>query len=57
MVVLRGGIVARLRLFYDFEVRGNFIPLLKGRDKLGLGGGDAFQIGLRWRWASDGSDE
>ncbi len=52
--VLRFGAVARLKLYDDLEVRGTFIPVMLSPDNLGLKGGDSFQIGLRWRWATGG---
>lgn len=50
--VLRGGIVARLKLYDDLEMRMTIAPTFGGRDQLGLRGADAFIIGLRYRWAT-----
>ncbi len=50
--ILRIGAVARVKLYDDLEVRATLIPAMLSPDNLGLKGGDSFQIGLRWRWAS-----
>ncbi len=51
-LILRAGIVARLKLYDDLEVRATIAPALGSPDDLGTRGGDAFLVGVRYRWAS-----
>lgn len=51
-VALRGGLVVRVPLFKNLEARGTFIPVWYSQDSLGLAGGDAFLVGVRYRWAT-----
>lgn len=51
-LVLRAGGLVRIRLAGDLEARGTFIPALATPDALGARGGDAFLLGIRYRWAS-----
>ena len=50
--VVRGGIEGGLLLWDDFEIRGRVVPPLVSEDSLGAGGGDSFQLGFRYRFAS-----
>ncbi|MEY2933779.1 MAG: hypothetical protein RL033_4528, partial [Pseudomonadota bacterium] len=51
-LVLRAGGLVRIMLSGDLEARGTFVPALATPDALGARGGDAFLIGVRYRWAS-----
>ena len=51
-VVLRAGGLVRITLSGDLEARGTFIPPVATRDALGTRGGDAFLVGIRYRWAT-----
>jgi len=50
--VLRAGGLVRIALSGDLEARGTFVPALATPDALGAKGGDAFLLGIRYRWAS-----
>jgi hypothetical protein len=52
-LVVRGGVKASLRLWPHWEARATFQPPLYSPDRLGLSGGDSFQLGIRYRWATD----
>jgi hypothetical protein len=52
-VVLRAGGLVRIALAGNLEARGTFVPALATPDALGAKGGDAFLLGIRYRWASD----
>ena len=52
-VLVRGGIKATLKLWRGWEARATFQPPVAGIDDIGLKGGDSFQLGLRYRWATD----
>lgn len=52
LLVVRGGLLVRMQLFYNLSLRGTFVPVLHSKDDLGLVGADSFQIGIRWLWAS-----
>lgn len=52
LVVLRGGITASLRLGNILELRGALVPALLARDDLGAMGGQWFELGLRFRFAT-----
>lgn len=54
IVVWRAGVLARMRLAYNLELRGNFVPVASSRDHLGFAGADAFQLGIRYLWAYTG---
>ncbi len=49
---VRLGLIVRVRVFEDLEVRGTFVPTLSSPDNLGLAGGDFGLLGVRWNWAS-----
>ena len=51
-MVLRAGGLVRITLSGDLEARGTFIPPIVTRDPLGTRGGDAFLVGIRYRWAT-----
>lgn len=51
-LVLRAGGLVRVTLSGDLEARGTFVPAVRTRDPLGARGGDAFLLGIRYRWAS-----
>jgi hypothetical protein len=51
-VVLRAGGIVRLTLAADLEVRGTFVPAIATPDPLSMRGGDAFLLGIRYRWAT-----
>jgi hypothetical protein len=51
--VLRAGIIGRIRLYDDLEIRFNFVPVLSSTDSLGLLGGDFAQLGVRYLWATE----
>jgi hypothetical protein len=51
-LVLRAGGLVRIRLAADLEARGTFLPAVATPDALGAKGGDAFLVGIRYRWAS-----
>lgn len=50
--LVRGGIKASLELWPHWEARATFQPPIISSDDLGLKGGDSFQLGLRYRWAT-----
>lgn len=52
VVIVRAGLLARMKLYDDLEVRGNFMPAVATPDNLGIAGGDSFQIGIRWKWST-----
>lgn len=52
VVVYRAGALARIFLSPSLEARGTFVPAVYTPDPLGARGGDAFLLGVRWRWAS-----
>lgn len=54
LIVWRAGVLARMRLAYNLELRGNFVPVASSRDHLGFAGADAFQLGIRYLWAYTG---
>jgi hypothetical protein len=54
MVVVRGGLLLRVWVSPRVEVRGSWIPMIAGRDKLGINGGDFGLLGLRYRWSTGG---
>jgi hypothetical protein len=49
---VRAGLVFRVAISAELEVRGSFVPMVFGRDRIGLLGGDFTELGLRWRWAT-----
>lgn len=51
-LILRAGVVARLKLYDDLEVRVTIAPALGSPDDLGSRGGDSFILGVRYRWAT-----
>lgn len=51
--VFRAGGIARVSLWHDLEIRGTFIPAILSPDELGADGGDSFNVGLRFRWATN----
>lgn len=50
--VYRAGALARVFLSPSLEARGTFVPAIGSPDSLGARGGDAFLLGIRWRWAT-----
>jgi len=54
MVIVRGGLLLRVWVSPRVEVRGSWIPMIAGRDKLGIRGGDFGLLGLRYRWSTGG---
>lgn len=52
VLVLRGGIVMRMKLYRQLEARGTFVPVLYSKDALGAAGADTFLVGVRYRWAT-----
>ncbi|HTV19977.1 MAG TPA: hypothetical protein VMG12_14935 [Polyangiaceae bacterium] len=52
VVVYRAGALARVFLSPTLEARGTFVPAVYTPDPLGARGGDAFLLGIRWRWAT-----
>jgi len=55
--ILRGGIVGSLKLYDNLEVRLTIAPAFGSPDALGTRGGDAFVLGIRWRWATGWSPQ
>jgi hypothetical protein len=51
--LVSGGLKASLKLWQHWEARATFQPPIISSDNLGLKGGDSFQLGLRYRWATD----
>jgi hypothetical protein len=51
-IIVRAGVVARVLLSRELEVRGTFVPTVASPDRIGLPGGDFTELGLRWRWAT-----
>jgi hypothetical protein len=51
-IVLRAGAIARIFLSPALEARGTFLPAVASPDPLGARGGDAFLLGIRYRWAT-----
>lgn len=52
-LIYRAGAQLSLRMSPQFQVRMFAIPVVSSPDKLGAAGGDAFAIGIRYRWATD----
>jgi hypothetical protein len=52
-IIVRAGIVTRVMLSRNLEVRGTFVPTIASPDRIGLAGSDFTELGLRWRWATD----
>lgn len=52
VVVYRAGALARIFLSPALEARGTFVPAVYTPDPLGARGGDAFLLGIRYRWAT-----
>jgi hypothetical protein len=52
-LIVRAGLVTRVLLSRNLEVRGTFVPTVAGPDRIGLAGGDFTELGLRWRWATE----
>ncbi len=52
LVVLRGGITLRINVSRTVQVRATWIPVLAGRDELGILGGDFGLLGMRYRFAT-----
>jgi hypothetical protein len=50
--VVRAGVLLRLTLSPNFEVRGTFVPRVFGPDRIGLLDSDFTELGLRWREAT-----
>jgi hypothetical protein len=50
--VYRAGALARVTLSSALEARGTFVPAVATPDPLGARGGDAFLLGIRYRWAT-----
>jgi hypothetical protein len=51
-VVYRAGALARIFISPSLEARGTFVPAVFTPDPLGARGGDAFLLGIRYRWAT-----
>ncbi|MBC7793461.1 MAG: hypothetical protein H7Z43_07120 [Clostridia bacterium] len=51
-VLVRAGVVVRVVLNRALEIRGNFVPAVASKDRLGLIHGDFTELGIRYRWAS-----
>jgi hypothetical protein len=51
--ILRGGAKVTLKLWPNWEARATFQPALASPDALGLKGGDSFQLGVRYHWATE----
>lgn len=52
LLVFRAGIRGTIQLFDDLQLRFRFIPPIASRDSLGAVGGDSYQLGVRYRFAS-----
>lgn len=52
LVVLRGGLTGSFRLGNILELRAALVPALLARDDLGAMGGQWFELGLRFRFAT-----
>jgi hypothetical protein len=52
VVVYRAGALARVFISPSLEARGTFVPAVYTPDPLGARGGDAFLLGIRYRWAT-----
>jgi hypothetical protein len=50
--VLRVGALLRLPLFKNLEARITILPSVASRDSIGAAGGDNFELGVRYRWAT-----
>jgi hypothetical protein len=50
--LVRAGLIFRIAISSELEVRGTFVPTIFSRDRIGLLGGDFTELGLRWRWAT-----
>lgn len=50
--LVRAGLVFRVAVSSEIEVRGTFVPTIYSRDEIGIMGGDFTELGLRWRWAT-----
>ena len=51
-LIFRAGGVGSVRLFRDLSIRFRLIPAILSPDKLGAEGGDAYQIGIRYLFAT-----
>jgi hypothetical protein len=54
---IRAGLIATATLSNHLEIIGSFVPPLLGPDTLGTVQGDFAQLGIRYRWATGGSNE
>ncbi len=52
-ITLRAGPVVRIALSRRVELRGSFVMMLLGPDKIGLDGSDFTELGVRYRWATE----
>jgi hypothetical protein len=51
---LRAGLLLRIVVSRSVEVRGSFVPAVVSPDSIGIVGGDFSELGLRYRWATEG---
>ena len=52
VLVYRGGAAGTVRLSPALQARGSFVPALAARDQLGVRGGSALLLGVRYLWAT-----
>ncbi len=53
-LTIRVGPLLRMQLSRRVDVRGSFVATVVSPDRIGLRGGDFGELGLRYRWASEG---
>ena len=53
-VTVRAGVLLRVVITREIEVRGSFVPTIVSPDTIGIVGGDFTELGLRYRWATEG---
>ena len=51
-VVVRGGLVALVRINAELDVLAQLLPVIASPDDIGLHGAEFNQLGVRWRWAT-----
>jgi hypothetical protein len=51
---IRAGLLLRIVITRAIEIRGSFVPAIVSPDTIGIVGGDFTELGLRYRWATEG---
>lgn len=53
--VIRAGVVASVAIEDNVDVQLSLLPVIHSPDAIGLAGADFGHLGMRWRWATGGS--